>query len=51
MDTETYCRQEEVLKLRKELLAVEQDRLAGRTGCSVEELDNYLDHVIAEVKT
>ena len=35
------------MKLREELLAVEEDRLAGRTGCTVDELDTYLDSVIA----
>ena len=49
MDMETYGRREKMLKLREELLAVEEDRLAGRTGCSLEELDAYLDSVIAEL--
>ena len=49
MDMETYGRQEKMLKLREELLAVEEDRLAGRTGCSLEELDAYLDSVIEGV--
>jgi PHD/YefM family antitoxin component YafN of YafNO toxin-antitoxin module len=42
MDIETYNRREKMLKLREELLAVEEDRLAGRNGCSLEELDIYL---------
>ena len=49
MDIETYDRREKVLRLREELLAVEEDRMAGRTGCSIDELDAYLDDVIAEV--
>lgn len=49
MDIETYNRREKMLKLREELLAVEEDRLAGRTGCSPDELEAYLDEVIAEV--
>ena len=49
MDMETYGRREKMLKLRKELLAVEEDRLAGRAGCSLEELDAYLDNVIEGV--
>lgn len=48
MDMETYGRREKMLKLREELLAVEEDRLAGRAGCSLEELDAYLDSVIEE---
>ena len=49
MDIETYNRREKMLKLRAELLAVEEDRMAGRNGCTLDELDEYLDEVIAEV--
>lgn len=49
MDIETYNRREKMLKLREELLAVEEERLAGRSGCMLDELDDYLDTVIAEV--
>lgn len=49
MDMETYGRREKMLKLREDLLAVEEDRLAGRAGCSLEELDAYLDSVIEGV--
>ena len=49
MDIETYNRREKMLKLREELLAVEEDRIAGRNGCTLDELDAYLDDVIAEV--
>lgn len=48
MDMETYNRREQMLKLREELLAVEEDRLAGRTGCTPDELEAYLDDVISE---
>ena len=37
MDIETYCRQEKMLKLREESLVVEEDRLAGRSGCLPDE--------------
>ena len=30
------------------LIAVEEDRIAGRNGCTLDELDAYLDDVIAE---
>lgn len=43
MDIETYNRREKMLKLREELLAVEEDRLTGRNGCTLDELDEYLD--------
>jgi len=46
MDIETYNRRERMLKLREELLAVEEDKLAGRTGCSLSELDDYLEGII-----
>ena len=46
MDIDTYNRREKMLKLREELLAVEEDRLAGRTGCSIDELGSYLDEII-----
>ena len=49
MDIETYNRREKMLKFREELLAVEEERLAGRNGCMLDELDDYLDTVIAEV--
>lgn len=49
MDIETYNRREKILKLREELLAVEEDRIAGRSGCTLDELDAYLDEVIDEV--
>ena len=49
MDIETFNRREKMLKLREELLAVEEDRMAGRSGCTVDELDAYLEDVIAEV--
>ena len=49
MDIETYNRREKMTQLREELLSIEEDRIAGRSGCSLDELDAYLDEVIAEV--
>lgn len=49
MDIETYNKREKMIQLREELLSVEEDRLSGRTGCSIEELDSYLDNIIEEV--
>ena len=46
MDIETYARREQMLQLREELLAVEEDKLAGRTGSSIDELESYLDDII-----
>ena len=49
MDIATDNRWEKMVKRREELLAVEEDRLAGRNGCTPDELEAYLDDVIAEV--
>ena len=48
MDLETYNRREKMLMLREELLAVEEDRIAGRNGCTLDELDDYLEQIISE---
>ncbi len=37
-----------MLKLREELLSVEEDRIAGRAGCTLDELDAYLEDIIGE---
>lgn len=50
MDIEAFARREKMLKLREELLAVEEDRLAGRTGVTPDELNKYLDDIINEVE-
>lgn len=34
MDIETYNRREKMIQLREELLSIEEDRIAGRSGCS-----------------
>lgn len=50
MDIEAFTRREKMLKLREELLAVEEDRLAGRVGVTPDELDNYLNSIIDGVE-
>ena len=50
MDIEAFTRREKMLRLREELLAVEEDRLAGRAGMSPDELDSYLENIIDEVE-
>ena len=50
MDIVTFARREKMLKLREELLAVEEDRLAGRAGTTPDELDSYLESIIDEVE-
>ena len=49
MDIESFTRREKMLQLRENLLAVEEDRAMGRNGCSVEELESYLDDILDEV--
>lgn len=50
MDIDTFVRREKMLKLREELLAVEEDRLVGRAGTTPDELDSYLESIIDEVE-
>lgn len=50
MDIDAFARREKMLKLREELLAVEEDRLAGRVGVTLDELDIYLESIIDEVE-
>lgn len=46
MDIESFTRREKMLKLRENLLAVEEDRAMGRRGCTIDELDCFLDGVL-----
>ena len=48
MDIDTFNRREKMLRLREELLSVEEDRLHGNIGCTLDELDSYLDNIIDE---
>ena len=50
MDVESFVHRERMLRLREELLAVEEDRVAGRIGVTPDELETYLDDVINEVE-
>jgi len=50
MDIESFTRRERCLKLREHLLSVEEDRLAGRDGLSVGQLEAELDHIISEAE-
>ena len=50
MDVESFVRREKMLKLREELLAIEEDRISGRTGVTPDELENYLENIISEVE-
>lgn len=49
MDIETYNRREKMISLREKLLSIEEDRIEGRKGCSVDDLKIFLDGLIEEV--
>ena len=49
MDMETYNRREKMLKLREDLLAVEEDRVRGNKGYSVSEASEMMRAAIKEV--
>ncbi len=48
MDINAFEQREKMLELRENLLAVEEERLAGRTGVTIDELDSFLNDVIGE---
>lgn len=48
MDIDTYNRREKMLKLREELLAVEEDRLHGSAGYSAQEVAAMMRSAIQE---
>lgn len=48
MDIDTYNRREKMLKLREELLAVEEDCLHGSEGYSIDEVTSMMRSAIKE---
>ncbi len=48
MDIETYNRREKMIKLREELLAVEEDRVHGSEGYSIGEAVSMMRSAIEE---
>ena len=48
MDIDTFNRREKMLRLREELLAVEEDRLHGVKGYTVDEVAAMMNSVIEE---
>ena len=48
MDIDTYNRRKKMLKLREELLAVEEDRLHGSEGYSIDEVTSMMRSAIKE---
>ncbi len=49
MDIETYKQREQMIKLREELLTIEEDKVAGRKGIEIDALDKKLDQLIEEL--
>ena len=49
MDIEAFTRREQMLQLREELLAVEEERLRGNSGHSVSEVATMMRNAIREV--
>lgn len=48
MDIDSFTHREKMLTLREQLLSVEEGRLAGRDGCTIDELEGFLDSVLNE---
>jgi len=48
MDIDAFPKSEKILRSREKLLAVEEDKLAGRKGVKLEELDTRLDQLVDE---
>ena len=49
MDINAFSRREKMLKLREELVSIEEDRLLGGTCFSVDNLEESLNDIINEV--
>ncbi len=49
MDIATFARRESMLRLREQLVAAEEDRLAGKKGFSIGEVDRMMGKAIKEV--
>ena len=48
MDIDTYNRREKMLRLREELLSVEEDRMRGNEGYSIDEVTSMMRSAIQE---
>ena len=50
MDIFSFVKREKMLKLREELLSVEEERLAGNDGFSFDELEKSLNYILRSNK-
>ena len=48
MDIATFSQRESMLRLREQLVAVEEDRLAGKKGFSINEVDEMMKKAIKD---
>ncbi len=48
MDINTFARRESMLRLRETLVEVEEDRLAGKSGFTIDEIDEMMQKIIRE---
>ena len=49
MDMETYARRESMLRLREDLVAAEESRLAGENGYSINQVSDMMKAAVREV--
>lgn len=49
MDIVSFTRRESMLKLRENLITVEEDRLKGKPGYSIEEVSSMMKKAVKEV--
>lgn len=49
MNTDFFIQKKKMLKLREELIAIEQNRLNGTKEYSIQEVDEYLNNIIDEI--
>ncbi|HEY8910652.1 MAG TPA: type II toxin-antitoxin system Phd/YefM family antitoxin [Desulfosporosinus sp.] len=49
MDIGAFARRESMLRFRENLVAVEEDRLTGKKGFSIDDLDEMMKKAIKEV--
>ena len=50
MNIESFEKREKMLKLREALISAEEDRLMGKKGYTIDELDILLDKAIGEAQ-
>ena len=49
MDIDSFSKREKMLKLREELLVIEEDRIHGAPDYSVDEVTSMMEQAIREV--